>query len=331
MINKNASHQSRNYIFDLLKIILTFLVVNIHIRNVTHGKVNFLEPYGYYAVPLFVTLSFFLMNKYFSQIKLSFSVILLRIKRLVLPLIFWSGVGFLLKPNLINIKNIFLQLFTGKVVDTPLYYLNLLIFLTLIFWLITYLPTKLRIPLYFVIIIAAFILEYTGFNTSFFNPMGDEIRKSYGQIVELIKYASLGILFRTLVNQNKKRVILFSLVGSSLSLLLIFKFPQPWGYNYSGMRLFLGTILILSSILLIEQVNFSEKINKVINIFASYSFGVYLCHIIFFETLLQIFPNVTTFNSSYPFILLFIYTISCYIFCFLFDHLTFKKLSYLVK
>ncbi|EKD94331.1 MAG: hypothetical protein ACD_26C00111G0002 [uncultured bacterium] len=330
MINKNTG-QSRNYILDLLKIILTFLVVNIHIRNITRGKVNSLEPYGYYAVPLFITLSFFLMNKYFSQIKLSFSVILLRIKRLLLPLIFWSGVGFLLKPNLINIRNIFLQLLTGKIVDTPLYYLNILIFLTLIFWFITYLPIKLRPSLHFMIIIAAFILEYTGFNTRFFNPMGDEIRKSYGQIVELIKYASLGILFAALINQSKKRLILFSLAGSTLFLLIFFKFPQPWGYNYSGLKLFLGTIFVLSSILLIGQVNFSEKINKAINIFASYSFGVYLCHIIFLEALLQIFPNVKTFNSSYPFILLFIYTISCYFFCFLFDHLTLKKLSYLVK
>ncbi|MEK7495194.1 MAG: acyltransferase family protein [Patescibacteria group bacterium] len=331
MVKKVLKGQVRNTTFDLLKIVLTFLVVNIHIRNVTHSKVNFLETYGYYAVPLFVSLSFFLMSKYFSQIRLSISVLLPRIKRLVLPLIFWSGIGFLLKPNLISIKNIFLQFLTGKVVDTPLYYLIILICLTFIFWLITYLPSKFRTPLYIVIIVIAIILEYTGVNTRFFNLFADEVRKSYGQIVELIKYASLGMLFRTLVNQNKKRVILFSLVGSSLLLLLIFKFPQPWGYNYSGVKLFLGTILVLSSILLIGQVNFSEKINKVINIFASYSFGVYLCHIIFFETLLQIFPNVKTFNSSYPFILLFSYTISCYIFCFLFDHLTLKKLSFLVK
>ncbi|MFA5770355.1 MAG: acyltransferase [Patescibacteria group bacterium] len=330
MINKNTG-QSRNYIFDLLKIILTFLVVNIHIRNITHGKVNFLEPYGYYAVPLFITLSFFLMNKYFFQRELSFSIILTRVKRLAFPLIFWSGIGFLLKPNLINVKNIFLQLFTGKIVDTPLYYLNILIFLTLIFWFITYLPIKLRPSLYLVIIIAAFILEYTGFNTRFFNPMGDEIRKSYGQIVELIKYASLGMLFGSLVKLNKKKVILFSLVGSTLLLLLIFKFPQPWGYNYSGLKLFLGTIFVLSSILLIGQVNFSEKINKAINIFASYSFGVYLCHIIFFEALLQIFPDIKLFNVSYPFLLLFIYTMSCYTFCFLFDFITLKKLSLLVK
>ncbi|KKP60903.1 MAG: hypothetical protein UR56_C0018G0002 [Candidatus Roizmanbacteria bacterium GW2011_GWC2_34_23] len=324
MINKNIGHQSRNYIFDLLKIILTFLVVNIHIRNVTHGKVNFLEPYGYYAVPLFITLSFFLMNKYFSQIKLPFSVILLRIKRLILPLIFWSGVGFLLKPNLINVRNILLQLFTGKVVDTPLYYLNVLIFLTLIFWFITYLPIKLRPSLYFVIIIVAFFLEYAGL-------MGNEIRKSYGQIVELIKYASLGMLFATLINRSKKRLILFSLAGLTLFLLIFSKFPQPWGYNYSGIKLFLGTIFVLSSILLIGQINFSPKINKMIRVLGGYSLGVYLLHIIFLEKLVQIFPNIKYFNASFPFFFLFIYTVGCYIFCFLFDFLTFKKFSFLIK
>jgi peptidoglycan/LPS O-acetylase OafA/YrhL len=331
MVKKVSKDSIRNTTFDLLKIILTFLVVNIHIRNVTHGKVNFLETYGYYAVPLFVSLSFFLMSKYFSQIRLSVSVLLPRIKRLLSPLIFWSGIGFLLKPNLISTKNVFLQIFTGKVVDTPLYYLIILICLTFIFWLITYLPFRFRTLLYMVIIVAAIILEYTGVNTRFFNLFPDEIRKSYGQIVELIKYASLGMLFATLINRSKKQIILFSLAGLTLLLLSIFKFPQPWGYNYSGIRLFLGTIFVLSSIFLIGPVNFSAKINNLINIFGGYSFGVYLCHIIFFEKLLQVFPNIKYINSLFPFQILFIYTVGCFAFCYIFDLLTFRKFSFLVK
>jgi peptidoglycan/LPS O-acetylase OafA/YrhL len=272
------------------------------------------------------------MHKYFSQIKLSFSIILQRIKRLILPLIFWSVIGFILKPNLINIKNVILQLFTGKVVDTPLYYLNILIFLTLFFWLITYVPIKLRPLLHFAIIIVAFFLEYTGLNTRFFNPMGDEIRKSYGQIVELIKYASLGMLFASLINQNKKKVFIFGPAIITILLLSLFNFPQPWGYNYSGLKLFLGTIYVLSLILLIGQVNFSHQINKIIRTFGTYSFGVYLCHIIFFEALLGIFPTIIkNFNTSFPFIFLFIYTTGCYFFCFLFNLLTHKKFSYLFK
>lgn len=330
-MNKNLNKKpARNLTFDLLRILLTFLVVNIHIRVISRGPINFLESYGYYSVPLFMTLSFFLMNKYFSQIKLSFSIIFKRIKRLAFPLIFWSGVGFLLKPNLINFKNIFLQLFTGKVVDTPLYYLNILICLTIIFWLITYISPKFRIPLHFIIIFIALFLEYSGLNTHYFNLTIIEIRKSYGQIVEMIKYASLGMLFGNLVNQNKKKAILIGLAGSTLFLLIFFKFPQPWGYNYSGLKLFLGTILILSSTLLIGEVNFSQIINKVIHIFGAYSFGVYLCHIVFFEALLQIYPKIKYLNSFFPFLFLFFYTIACYIFCFLFDLLTFKKFSFLV-
>ena len=331
MVDKNTSHQQRNYLFDLLKIVLTFLVVNIHIRNVFHGRVNFLERYGYFSVPIFMTLSFFLMSKYFFQIKLSFSTVLMRIKRLFFPLVFWSAIGFLLKPNLINFKNVLFQLMTGKVVNTPIYYLDLLILFTLIFWLITYIPPKFRIFLYIVIIIFAFVLEYTGINTHYFNLTVVQVRKSYGQIVELIKYAALGMIFAKLVNQNNKRIILFSLAGLTLFLLLTFNFPQPWGYNYSGIKLFLGAAFTLSSLLLLGQINFSSKINRVINILGGYSFGVYLFHIIFLEILIQVFPNVKYFNVFFPFFFLFIYTVGCYVFCFLFDLLTFKKFSFLIK
>ena len=331
MVDKNTNHQQRNYVFDLLKIILTFLVVNIHIRNVFHGRVNFLERYGYFSVPIFMTLSFFLMSKYFFQIKLSFSTVLMRIKRLFFPLVFWSAIGFLLKPNLINFKNVLLQLMTGKVVNTPIYYLDLLILFTLIFWLITYIPPKFRVPLYFVIIIVAFVLEYTGINTHYFNLTVVQVRKSYGQIVELIKYAALGMIFAKLVNQNNKRIILFSFTGLTLFLLLTFNFPQPWGYNYSGLKLFFGTIFIFSSLLLVGQINFSSIISKFINVFGGYSFGVYLFHIMLLEAFLTLFPDIRYLNASSPFIFLFIYTVVCYVFCFLFDLLTFKKFSFLIK
>ncbi|HEX7543104.1 MAG TPA: acyltransferase family protein, partial [Patescibacteria group bacterium] len=170
MLNKN-DRQSRNSFFDLLRIILTILVVNIHIRMLTQGQPNNLEYFGFYAVPLFMTLSFFLMSKYFSQIKLSFAFISSRIKRLIIPLIFWSLIGFLVHPELVNIKNVFLQLMTGGLVNLPLYYLNLLICFTFLFWLITYLPPRFRIFIYIGIILVVFNLEYLRTNFNFFYPM----------------------------------------------------------------------------------------------------------------------------------------------------------------
>ena len=331
MIKKNLNKQSRNIVFDLLKIVLIFLVVNIHIRVISPSKAHLFGSYWSYTVPIFITLSFFFMSKYFSEVKLSFSIILSRIKRFLFPLIFWSGVGFLLNPKLFNIRNSLLQLLTGKVVDTPLYYLNILILFTLIFWLITYLPSKFRVPLHVIIIIAALTFDYSGISYRFFNPMINEVKRSYGQIDELIKYASLGILFGMLAKQKKKKLILFSFVGLTLLLLNLFKFPQPPGFNYSGIELFFGTIFVLSFALLIGDVNLSPKINSFINIFGTYSFGVYLFHIIFLEKLFKFFPNLKYFNNLFPFQFLLLYTSACYCFCFLFDYLTLKKLSFLVK
>jgi peptidoglycan/LPS O-acetylase OafA/YrhL len=197
--------------------------------------------------------------------------------------------------------------------------------------LITYVPPKYRIPLHFMIIFAALFFDYSQISYRFFNPMINEIKRCYGQIVELIKYASLGILFGILFKENKNKFILFLLAGLSLLLLIIYKFPAPHGFNYSGIKLFFGTILILSSTLLITNINFSPKINNFINILGGYSFGVYLFHIIFYIKLFQVFPDLKHINNQYPLVVLFVYIISCYAFCFLFDRLTLKKFSFLVK
>lgn len=330
MLNKN-DHQSRNSLFDLLRIILIILVVNIHIRMLTRGQPNNLEYFGFYAVPLFMTLSFFLMSKYFSQIKLSFTFISLRIKRLILPLFFWSLIGFLVHPELINIKNIFLQLMTGQLVNLPLYYLNLLICFTFLFWLITYLPPRFRIFIYIGIILIVFNLEYSRINFNFFYPMSEAVKKSYGRFVELIKYASLGLIFGLLEKQNKKKIILFGLAGFSLILLIVFNLPDPYGFHYSGIRLFLGTILTFSLLNLISRNNLKSEVNKIISIFGSYTLGIYLFHYVLIEAILRIFPLLKPLiiTSQIPF--LFLYIIICYLLCFLFDLLTLKKLSFLVK
>ncbi len=331
MVSKKTVKSPRIILFDLLKIALIFLVVNIHIRVITPSNAHLFGSLWSYTVPIFMTLSFFFMNKYFSQMKLSFSIVLARIKRLFIPLVFWSAIGFLFNPKLFSIKNAFLQILTGKVVNTPLYYLDILILFSLIYWLITYLPQKIRTPLHFAIIIAALTLDYSGISFRFFDPMIDQVKRSYGQIVELIKYASLGILFATLNKQNKKTIFLLCLTVVSFFLMTYYKFPNTHGFNYSGANLFVGTIFTLSFSLLIGNFSLPSKIGQFVNTLGAYSFGVYLFHIIFLEKLVKIFPNIKTFNNNFPLLFLFLFTVGCYGFCFLFDHFTGRKFSYLIK
>jgi len=331
MILRTDKKQTRNVLLDLLKIILTFLVVNIHLRVFIPNNAHLFGSYWSYTVPVFMTLSFFFMSKYFSKLRLPFRTIIFRIKRLFIPLLFWSIISFILNPKLLNIKNALLQLFTGKVVNTPLYYLNLLIFFTIVFWLITYLPIKFRVPINILIIITALIFDYSGIYFRFFNPLANEVRRSWGQIDELIKYASLGILFGYLVKQKNNKIIFFGLAILTSMLLFFFKFRATPGFNYSGLELFFGTICVMSTLFFIGDIRLPPKISIFISAFSGYSFGVYLMHIIFLENFSRTLPTVRYLNNQFPLFFLIGYTIICYIFCFVFDQITLKKFSFLVK
>src|SRR3989339_705261 len=195
--------KTRNSIFDLLRIVLTLLVVNVHIRIITGVKPNFLEPFTWVSVPLFIVLSFFLTGN--SSLKE-------RIRRLFRPLVFWSAIGFAIHPDLINLKNIFQQMATGHVVNTPLYYLVLLIWFTLINWIINKFPKSFKIIVYLLIISTALFLEYSSLNYNFFFPMMTVVEKSYGRFVELIKYVPVGLAFGYLIKKisNKNIYLILS-------------------------------------------------------------------------------------------------------------------------
>lgn len=197
MVKKKSNLQPRNPVFDLLRIVLTVLVVNVHIRIITGVKPNYLEPYTWYTVPLFIVLSFFLIsNKPLKE----------RVKRLFIPFIFWAVVGFIIHPNLLSIKNIFLQFLTGHVVNTPLYYLVLLIWFTIINWFINKFFWRQKIFIYILIIFTALFLEYSNINYGFFSPMITVIEKSYGRFVELAKFVPVGLffgyLYKKIINKN---------------------------------------------------------------------------------------------------------------------------------
>ena len=313
----------RNSIFDLLRIVLTVLVINVHIRIITGIKANFLEPYTWYTVSLFIVISFFFFsNKPF----------ILRIKRLFVPLAFWSTIGFIVHLNRLNLKNIFLQIITGHVVNTPLYYLILLIWFTIICWLINRLPSRLKIIIYSLIILIALLLEYSEINYSFFLPQLEVIKKSYGRFIELIKYVPIGLLFAFLKRKiNNNHIFLVVSIIFMPIYFAVSYISQPSDFHFSGLKTLVGSIIIFSLVLGLSNFQFNKKINSVINLLGKYSFGVYLSHYLLLEIIMKINPSIKSFIAMNQILFLFLYTVSCYLFCFLFDFLTLKKFSYLVK
>ncbi len=107
--------------------------------------------------------------------------------------------------------------------------------------------------------------------------------------------------------------------------------PQPLDFHYSGLKTLVGSIIIFSLALGLSNFKFNDKLNIIISSLGKYSFGVYLSHYALLETILKINPTLKSFIALYQIPFLFFYVISCYAFCLLFDFLTQKKLSFLVK
>jgi peptidoglycan/LPS O-acetylase OafA/YrhL len=322
MLSKKSA-KNRNPIFDLLRIILTLFVINVHIRIITGISPNSLDPFTWYTVPIFIVLSFFYRsNKPLSE----------RLKRLILPLVAWSIIGFIIHTKLISVQNIFLQLITGHVVNTPLYYLVLLAWFTIINWLLDFLPNRFKIVVFSIIICISFYLEYSLKNYLFFSPMITVIEKSYGRFVELIKYVPIGLAFAFLRKKIIKNNYFFYLaILFSIIFLLIFKIPQPPDFHYSGLKIFVGSIAIFSFVLSMSNFKFNNLLDDFICFLGKYSFGVYLSHYLLLELLLKIFPLLKIFIQYNSYLFLIVYMIFCYLFCFLLDLITYKKLSFLLK
>lgn len=304
MNKKNTDKQSRNPIFDLLRIVLTVLVVNVHIRIITGVKPNFLEPFTWFSVPLFIVLSFFFTGN---------SPLIDRIRRLFIPFIFWSAIGFAIHPNLLSNNNIFLQLAAGDVVNTPLYYLVLLILFTLINWFINKYFFRQKIFIYSVIMLLALFFEYSKLNYNFFSPMPEVIKKSYGRFVELIKYVPIGLAFgyfnKKIINKN------IYLILSATFLVLFFAFlkiPTPPDFHFSGLKTLTGSISIFSFILFLTNLKINGRLRNIINLLGKYSFGVYLSHYLLLEILLKVFPKTNYLITTLPIPFLIVFMSACY-------------------
>lgn len=315
--------QPRNSIFDLLRVFLTVFVINIHMLSIYRLKYNELVPYTWYTVPLFVVLSFyFVSSKPLSE----------RLKRLFIPFIFWSIVGFIIHPNLVSINNILTQFITGHVVNFPLYYLALLIYFTVINWIINKYFSRYQKIVFCLIIISTLFLEYSKINFNYFILKPDAFQKCFGRFTELIIFVPIGLTFAYLKkNINNKNIFLLLSIFFLMAFFVVSRIPVPSDFHFSGLKIMTGSITIFSLTIWLSHLKFNDRFNNIISSIGRYSFGVYLFHFLLLEILLQNFPQTKFFITHYQLPFLFSYVIFCYFFCYIFDLLTFNKFSYLLK
>ncbi len=328
-----AHTSARVLTFDLLRIILLFCVLHIHLNILISTPKDFLTPYEYVAVPLFLVLSFYLTAKYFTRNELPFSDVKPRLMRLVIPFVFWSCIGFLVHPRSFVPSEILMQLLTGQVVNLPLYYLVLLILFSILCAVMTYIPRTVRFGAYFGLIAIAFYLQYSLKNYHFFELQADAIRYSYARFVELLPYAMLGTILGVLKSKIERDWRLY--LGMPLIAYAGYWYTQdfllPRGFNYQGLFLFFQTFLAFSLVLIFAKLPIDRYLPRVIHHLGGYTFGIYLFHFVLLEALFLLIPAAKQPILLHPNIFLLFFTGICFYLCFAVDRLTKHKLSHLLR
>src|SRR3989339_854374 len=182
--------RSRLILFDLVKLILAFLVVNLHVESFVTGEhFSYLYYLGWYAVPLFVAITFYFNAKHY-YVGLSSSRLTSKLKRLLVPFVFWSVLGFIFHPELVTLKYILRQITMGTAVNAPLYYLLVVFWLTLLYYLVFKLNKNTN-KLLIAVVGLSLLWEALGIKSSFAASLPIQIEFFVSRLVELVKYGAL--------------------------------------------------------------------------------------------------------------------------------------------
>lgn len=319
MEDKNISKQI-NYNFQLLRLILCIWVVIHHCcKYVDHFK-------GKFHVPTFMIMSFYF---YYSTLKTkNIARIKQRFQRILIPYIIWPILilflnnilfklyGFSPFKKQLLIKDLVFQIVFGANYHFIFYYQFNLIFLTLLFNIISFLFNKYFIFIFQILLIVAYIFQYSYLNIFIFEKYINAIRFPLGTIVELLPFAVAGITLCYLgiiskLKKFKKLVIFF--IGVIIFLIVQFDiFVEIRGFIYTGIFFNVGGVCIFILFSLFSFQN-RKKIISILKIITKFTGGIYYIHLIFFTFLMEKFTFIQqkTFHGS-----ILIYIIS-YITCYL--------------
>ena len=210
-----------------------------------------------FHVPIFMIMSFYF---YYNIIKTrDIFKIKQRFQRLLIPYIFWPIFVFILNNILFKfefslynkkllLNDLVIQLVFGRKYHDPFYYLFILMILTILFTIISFLFKKSMIFIFQVLLIAAYIFQYSYWNLLIFKDNSHAIKLSLGIIVELLPFAVVGITLRYLdiiTKLIKVKGLTSFYIGVIIFLILKFEiFVRIEGFYYAGILLNIGGTFI---------------------------------------------------------------------------------------
>lgn len=286
---------THNYGIDILRIWMCFEVILLHFWTYIHSGNPFLDFFGEFrnlAVPCFMFLSFLLCAHILDKPELRFDDIKKRIRRIVIPILFWSiayyilfNVGYLLlgKGNPINLSDLLLQIIVGHVYNAPMWFLNDMLALTIVVIVMNRLVPYNRLILANICLTTVSLFFcLSGLNFRCFGGMSFELRYPIGRFFEMLPYvgfANILFLSRKHFPYNLRRLtlcIFLTLICCAAWILSYIDWPDTFGYGSPYQYIMTGPLVLLMCFLPFDSIR--APLRRILSYIAHYTLGIYCVH-----------------------------------------------------
>lgn len=293
--NKNKIRKL-NLGIQLLRMILSFLIVLVHILRKTNSTIK-IHKYLPYYVPCFFFISFFFSYNIFISNKIL--LIKKRLIRILIPYWGWSILIWLRNNYLFyrydikrghSFKNIYYQLLIGCGVYGIFWFLFNLLLISIMFIIIILLFNKYYLYILLIITFLFYIFAYSKYGSIFFNLYNYiPVYHSISPIPKMFLFSFTGFFCasKNIIKENyKNRIIVLFSFGLLLFIILYYNILKKTCRYYQGLIIDLGS---LSAFLFFAMIPLDKINNNIIFLFlnkiTSYSGGIYYLHIIVYEIL----------------------------------------------
>lgn len=288
----------RNVGLDLLKIWMCFEVILCHFgQDNEYGLFALLfDKFRVLAVPVFMTLSFFFASNWLNT-SLNMGKLRTRIMRIYIPMFVWAIIYFIILGVILcqNVSwtKLLWQMTTGHSLNPAMWFNSVLIILTCLYFAIYKLAYNHTVIINVCLIVIAFLLEYKGIN-AFFKTYRFEISYPLGRLIEMIPYASGGLLLHKVVNALSKRKEYITIILISIFLLEILlkrcyfiHLPISKSFDYGGIALLLRAVWIVALFYIVPFDKCPDFIQIIIKNVAKYTMGIYCIHLLMGQVILE--------------------------------------------
>lgn len=290
---------NRNIGLDTLRVIMCFGVILVHFWAPSQSGNSFSDfciiQIQQLAVPVFMMISFIVLSKEDVGFISDNPNLKKRITRLLIPIIFWAvayyfvlfiAEYFVEKDYDFSYLTFCYQIFVGHEYNKPMWFQNVLLYLTLIIFFVYKGNKHLQYPIAILCIAIPFTLQYTDYNHRLFDLVSDHLSIPLGRFVNMLPYAFAGILAMQLnILSSFKQHKFISLLLLSMVFVTVTYFVPGWhadSFGSNGIRLFIMVISLVSISYvnppLFEGKKVSTYYRGLIGFLSKYTLGIYCVH-----------------------------------------------------